>query len=136
MVKITIWKDTVTDFVSLIRDVNKFVKQNPTILQGLDDATETEVSSIQTDGVNAAVGTNFSSAASDFVTDTVAAGDYVWIIVSPGTPENLGRWRIESVTDLNTLVLDADLTVDTGMSFTIEQNKMVQMDNDIHIDII
>lgn len=135
MVKVTIYKSAVTDFVSLIRDLNRFVKQNPDILQGLDDATETEVTSIEIDGVSTG-GTNFSSALADFVTDVVVPGDYVWIIVSPGTPENLGRWRVESVTDLNTLVLDANLTADTVISFTVEQNKMVQLDNDIHIDVI
>lgn len=134
MAKITIWKTDFTDLQSLMRDVAKFFKQNPSLITNTEAATNTEVSSIQTDGATAAA-TSFTSAASDFVTDTVAAGDYVEVTKSDEI-KNVGRHRIVSVTDLNTLVVDANLVSDTGMTFTVEQNKMFQMDNDVNIDIL
>ncbi len=134
MAKLTIWKTDFTDLQSLIRDVAKFFKQNPSLITTKEAATNTEVTSIQVDGASAAA-TGFTSALADFVTDAVVAGDYVEVTKSDEI-QNVGRHRVVSVTDLNTLVVDANLVADTGMTFTVQQNKMFQLDNDINIDVL
>ena len=134
MAKLTIWKTDFTDLQSLMRDVARFFKQNPSLITTTEAATDTNVSTVLADGATTS-GTNFTSVLSDFVTDAVVPGDYVTILKSDELA-NVGRHRVVSVTNLTTLVLDANLVTDTVMTFTVDQNKMFQLDNDVNIDIL
>lgn len=86
--------------------------------------------SFGSDGDASADDATFTSAASDFITDGVSAGDYLVIKTSPTHTANVAVYQITEVTDLNTLEVDRnfDGSADTDMTFdvlTIETDPSV-----------
>lgn len=105
----------------LIRELQRFASGNPALLEAIM-SSKTAVSTVAVDGDSSGGPTSFVSTGADFDTDVVVEGDYVTILKSD-EEANIGTWRVVSRTNQTTLVLDATLVSDTGMTFTVDRTR-------------